>query len=131
MPTYSNPSRSTRAAKRPNNSENNLLPISNAGQEQLVPSPDGELQKKARKILMDKKQLSVLKNNLRIIGLYVNSRHLEMLTPPLGDSLYASSVCELDSAYCNRTGIAVYQITKLMYNEDENTFEKLISVALL
>ena len=128
MPTYSNPSRSTRAAKRPNNSENNLLPISNAGQEQLVPSPDGELQKKARKILMDKKQLSVLKNNLRIIGLYVNSRHLEMLTPPLGDSLYASSVCELDSAYCNRTGITVYQITKLMYNEDENTFEKLISV---
>ena len=77
---------------------------------------------------MDKTQLAILQNDLRIIGLYVNSRHLEMLAPSVGDSLYTSQVCKLDPVQCNRNGIAAYKITKLMYNEDENTFEKLVSV---
>ena len=80
-----------------------------------VANPDGKNQRQARKMLMDKTQLSVLQNDLRIIGLYVNSRHLEMLAPSVGDSLYTSQACKLDPVQCNRNGIAVYKITKLMY----------------
>lgn len=93
-----------------------------------IASPDGKNQRQARKMLMDNTQLSVLQNNLRIIGLYVNSRHLEMLAPTSGNSLYMSQACKLNPVQCNRNGIAVYKITKLMYNEDENSFEKLVSV---
>ena len=133
MPSYSNSSSSSRAAKRPAGSggtNGSSLPAPTAGKGTTMPvsNPNGKHQRQARKMLMDNTQLAVLQNDLRIIGLYVNSRHLEMLAPSLGDSLYVSQACELDPAQCDRTGIAVYKITKLMYNEDENTFEKLVSV---
>ena len=131
MPTYSNPSSSSRAARRPPNSaKGNTLPAptSGTGTSMPVASPDSKNQRQARKMLMDNTQLAILQNDLRIIGLYVNSRHLEMLAPSSGDSLYTSQACKLDPTQYNRNGIAVYKITKLMYNEDENSFEKLVSV---
>lgn len=130
MPTYSNPASTSRAARRPSAGAKSTLPTptSGAGIPMPVASPDGKNQRHARKMLMDNTQLAILQNDLRIIGLYVNSRHLEMLAPSLGDSLYTSQACKLDPAQCNRNGIAVYNVTKLMYNEDENSFEKLVSV---
>jgi len=133
MPTYSNSSSTPRAARRPTGSggtNSSSLPTPTAGKGTNMPvaNPDGKNQRQARKMLMDKTQLSVLQNDLRIIGLYVNSRHLEMLAPSVGDSLYTSQACKLDPVQCNRNGIAVYKITKLMYNDEENTFEKLVSV---
>lgn len=130
MPSYSNGSSTSRAARRPTGSGGSSLPVPNNGKEKGIPisNPDGRNQRQARKMLMDNAQLSALQNDLRVIGLYVNSRHLEMLAPSVGDSLYTSQVCKLDPMQCNRSGIAVYQITKLMYNESENTFEKLASV---
>lgn len=133
MPTYSNSSSTPRAARRPTGSSGtngSSLPAPTAGKGTPMPvaNPDGKKQQQARKMLMDKTQLAILQNDLRIIGLYVNSRHLEMLAPSVGDSLYTSQACKLDPVQCNRNGIAVYKITKLMYNEDENTFEKLVSV---
>ena len=130
MPTYSNPASTSRAARRPSAGAKSTLPTptSGAGVPMPVASPDGKNQRHARKMLMDNTQLAILQNDIRIIGLYVNSRHLEMLAPSLGDSLYTSQACKLDPAQCNRNGIAVYNVTKLMYNEDENSFEKLVSV---
>lgn len=131
MPTYSNPSSSSRAARRPSSStKSNAIPSPTPGTGTPMPvaGPDSKNQRQARKMLMDNTQLAILQNDLRIIGLYVNSRHLEMLAPSSGDSLYSSQACKLDPAQCNRNGIAVYKITKLMYNEDENSFEKLVSV---
>ena len=133
MPTYSNSSSTPRAARRPTGSSGtngSSLPAPTAGKGTPMPvaNPEGKNQRQARKMLMDKTQLAILQNDLRIIGLYVNSRHLEMLAPSVGDSLYTSQVCKLDPVQCNRNGIAAYKITKLMYNEDENTFEKLVSV---
>lgn len=131
MPTYSNPHPSSRAARRPSDSaksDTRGAGASGSGAPMPAAHPDRKNQRQARKMLMDATQLSVLQNDLRIIGLYVNSRHLEMLAPPLGDSLYTSQVCKLDPAQCDRDGIAVYKITKLMYNEEENSFEKLVSV---
>lgn len=131
MPTYSTPSSSSRAARRPSGEAKSSTlpaPTSSTGTPMPVASPDSKNQRQARKMLMDNAQLAILQNDLRIIGLYVNSRHLEMLAPSSGDSLYTSQACKLDPVQCNRNGIAVYKITKLMYNEDENSFEKLVSV---
>ncbi|BCI60365.1 ATP-binding protein [Solibaculum mannosilyticum] len=123
---------SHRAARRPQPSAGNGggSPLPTGGKRTIQPmaTPDSKQQKKAKKLLMDAHQLNVLQNDLRIVGVYVNSRHLEMLSPAGKDCLYTSVVDKLDPLQCNRTGIAVYQITKLMYNEEENSYEKLVSV---
>lgn len=90
--------------------------------------PISEQEGEAEKLLMDEEQLSRLANDLYVAGLYLNNHHLEMLSPSTGVNQYTSNVEELSSAYCSRQGIVIYQITKLMYNEEENTFEKLASV---
>ena len=131
MPSYSGSGGSSRSAKRPTGSSGGGLPTPSpvgTGSAMPVGNLDGAKQRQAKKMLMDATQLSLLQNNLRIASLYVNSRHLEMLSPATSGSLYTSEVCKFDSIQSGRSGIAVYQITKLMYNEDENSFEKLVSV---
>ena len=125
MPTYSN-STSSRAARRPASRSKNIPGETNTPLP--IASPNGKIQNQTEKMLMDNDQLAILQNDLRIIGLYVNSRHLEMLAPPSGKSLYTSQTCKIDPLQCNISGIAIYRITKLMYNEKENNFEKLESV---
>ena len=105
-----------RPAKRP------VRPVAPA------PLPEGsKRQEKAGKLLMDAAQLARLRSSLRYAGLYVNSRHLEMLAPPAGATgLYQ---CEIERPVSGSiAGIACYRITKLMYNEDEDSFEKLSSM---
>lgn len=116
MPTHTGTGTS-RPARRPDNS---------TGRKNSKIGNDAK--REAKKLLMDETQLSLLKNNLRIASLYVNSRHLEMLSPAPAGSLYTTEVCELETSAKNRAGIKLYQITKLMYNEDEDSFEKLTSV---
>jgi len=131
MPSYSSSSGASRAARRPTGSSGGNLPTPKpvgAGSSMPIENPDGTKQRQAKKLLMDATQLSLLQNNLRITSLYVNSRHLEMLSPAPTGSLYTSEACKFNSIQGGRTGIAVYQITKLMYNEEENSFEKLVSV---
>lgn len=141
MPSSSNPGATHRPARRPTGGGSSTSPVPGGGTGSRpvpgpgpgrmpapMPSPDEKKQKQARKMLMDNRQLSVLQNDLRIVGLYVNSRHLEMLAPAAGDSLYSSTVEEIAPVQKSRSGIAVYRVTKLMYNEEENSFEKLVSV---
>ncbi len=130
MPSYSRPGGTSRQPKRPTNSSNGSWPSPKPTGESSIPigNPDGTEQRKAKKMLMDASQLSLLQNNLRVASLYVNSRHLEMLSPAMSGSLYTNEVCQINSMQSGRSGIAIYQITKLMYNEEENSFEKLVSV---
>lgn len=92
-----------------------------------LPASDSKQQEAAKKILMSDSQQSALRSSLRFAGLYINSRHLEMLAPPTGvGSLYQ---CEVEKPVVGGiNGIAAYRITKLMYNEDEDSFEKLVSL---
>ena len=131
MPSYSGSGGSSRSAKRPAGTSGGSLPTPKpvgTGSSMPIGNPDGTKQRQAKKMLMDATQLSLLQNNLRIASLYVNSRHLEMLSPATSGSLYTSEACKFNPIQSGRSGIAVYQITKLMYNEDENSFEKLVSV---
>lgn len=127
-PTYSEGNKSHRPSLRPAGADRQGLPMPAGSNLLPVGQPDGTRQRQAKKLLMDREQLSILRNDLRVIGLYVNSRHLEMLAPDAGDSLYTSQACMPVPAQCERNGIAVYQITKLVYNDKENSFEKLVSV---
>lgn len=130
MPSYSSSSGSSRSAKRPTGTSGSSLPTPKptGGSSMPIGNLDGTKQRQAKKMLMDAKQLSLLQNNLRVASLYVNSWHLEMLSPATSGSLYTSEACRFNPIQSGRSGIAVYQITKLMYNEDENSFEKLVSV---
>lgn len=119
----------SRAARRPVPRNNPPQPApTGTGGRPAMGSPDGKVQRRAKKMLMDATQLSVLQNNLRMVSLYINSRHLEMLSPAMGDKLYTSQVLQKEQPNGPRAGIAIYQITKMMYNEDENSYEKLVSV---
>lgn len=89
-------------------------------------SPDGKTQYKAKKILMDKDQLARLNYNLRIAEVYVNNFQLELLSPHSG-KLYENTVIPYKSSP-DYTGIEIFEISRLVYNKDENVFEKLVSV---
>ena len=130
MPGYSSSGTTSRAARRPTPSGGGMpVPTGGAGTPQPTMNPDSKQQKQAKKLLMSGPQLALLQNNLRIASLYVNSRHLEMLSPETGHTAaYASTVKKLDASKRTKDGIAVFRISKLMYNEDENSFEKLASV---
>lgn len=138
MPGYSSSGTTSRAARRPTPSGGGMpvptgggmpVPTGGTGTPQPTMNPDSKQQKQAKKLLMSGPQLALLQNNLRIASLYVNSRHLEMLSPETGHTAaYASTVKKLDASKRTKDGIAVFRISKLMYNEDENSFEKLASV---
>ena len=113
MPSYSGVDSSSRPAKRPTGTSRSSLPTPKSAGESFVPigNLDDTKQRQVKKMLMDAKQLSLLKNNLRVVSLYVNSRHLEMLSPATSGSLYNSEVCKFNTIHSGRFGIAVYQIT--------------------
>lgn len=148
MPTYNTTGNTTgRPAKRPqkssggNRAVNNGMDGISGTKEKPVPInpiggenkkidivPDDLRQRKAKKFLMDDEQLSKLNHSLKIANLYVNCHHLEMLSPALPVDLYENEVCGMAKMSHSRQGIAVYQISKLMYCDEENSFEKLASV---
>lgn len=145
MPNNANASGSHRPARRPTATGSGGMSGSGENESRPVPSPaptgrgatprpvpmespDSKTQRRAKKLLMDDRQLSLLQNNLRVIGLYVNSRHLEMLSPAPTGALYHSTVREPAGSVPGSSGIAVYEISKLVFNEDENSYEKLVSV---
>ena len=151
MPTSPSP----RPAKRPNptggssgpNPTGGSAPLPNPSGSRPIPTPTGgsrpvptggsaplptptgnKMQTKTNKLLMDAAQLNELRNALRFVNLYVNSRHLEMLSPAPVGSLHSTTVCPLDAVHRSYTGISVCKVSKLMFNEEENAFEKLVSV---
>lgn len=92
-----------------------------------MPGGGNKQQQRTGKLLMTEAQQLALRSSLKLAGLYVNSRHLEMLAPSTGaGSIYQSEIDHPVTGGIN--GISVYCITKLMYNEDEDSFEKLTSL---
>ncbi|GEM_PF-741716 len=89
---------------------------------------DGKKRTKVSKLLMNDEERTKLDYNLRIANLYVNCRHLEMLSPASSTDLYQNEVCDMEYIDSSRQGISIYQISKMVYCDDENSFEKLTSV---
>ena len=86
-------------------------------------------EEKAKQLLMTKQRLEGLKDSLKLLDVFVNSRHMEMLQPAGYGDLYKSKVGVLEANKKNRLkNIAIYNVTKIMYNQDEDNFEKLVSV---
>ena len=86
-------------------------------------------QQKSRELLMNPRQLQELQMNIGIASMYVNSRHLEMLSPVhQDDALHETHVKNIAASQNTITGITAYELTKLVYNEEEDSFEKLATV---
>ena len=75
---------------------------------------------------MDEKQLTQLSNNLRIAEIFVNNYQLELLSPFSG-KYYENKVIPYGGC-SDYKGIAVFELSRLIYNEGEDIFEKLVSV---
>lgn len=81
------------------------------------------------KLLMTQKRLEGLKDSLNLLDIFINNRHMEMLSPASEYDLYSSKVVGLNEFKKNRTeNISIHCLNKIMYNEDEDNFEKLVSV---
>ena len=93
-----------------------------------VPGPGDRAHERASRLLMDREQAQRLRESLRLAALFVNSRHLEMLAPAAGRSLYRSEVQKPAGSILDRKGIAVFHVSRLMLNEEEDSFEKLVSL---
>ncbi|MCD7839641.1 MAG: DUF87 domain-containing protein [Erysipelotrichaceae bacterium] len=86
-------------------------------------------EEKAKQLLMTKQRMEGLKDSLKLLDVFVNNRHMDMLQPATFGDLYKSEVCVLENSKKNRLkNIAIYHVTKIMYNQDEDNFEKLVSV---
>lgn len=83
---------------------------------------------KAEKMLESNSGLIELQNNLKMLDVFINNKHMEMLSPAAGAQVpYSNKVQELDSFMRDMSGICVYSIDKIMLNPDESTYEKLVS----
>ena len=82
----------------------------------------------AEKLLESNANLVKLQNSLNLLDVFINNRHMEMLSPASGLSVpYTNEVQELPTSLKDTTGICVYCIDKIMLNPDESTYEKLVS----
>ena len=77
--------------------------------------------KKAQQLLMNESQLQLLDHNIQALNFFVNHGYMAVLN---------SGVVQKPEALPNNRSdeISVYELTRLMLNEGENTYEKLISV---
>ena len=83
----------------------------------------------AEKLLMDEKRKEALKDSLKLLDVFVNNRHMQMLTPAKANDLYYCNVEQFQSTKSNPVkNIRVYGIHKIMFNQEEDNFEKLVSL---
>lgn len=128
MPNNSSANGATRRAPRRTTGSGLPTPTGSNPLQGGTGNPDSKTTQKAKQLLMTKSQLEILQNNLRIAELFINSSHLEMLSPTTGNALHINSVCEISPGLKSTSGIVAYRVTKVMYNEEENSYEKLVSV---
>lgn len=82
----------------------------------------------AEKLLESNSSLVRLQNNLNLLDVFINNKHMEMLSPVTGAQVtYTNQVQPLDASLKDMSGICVYCIDKVMLNPDESTYEKLVS----
>lgn len=82
----------------------------------------------AEKLLESSSSLLKLQNNLNMLDIFINNKHMEMLSPVAGAQVpYSNEVQEIEPSLRDMSGICVYCIDKVMLNPDESTYEKLVS----
>ncbi|MBQ9082754.1 MAG: ATP-binding protein [Clostridia bacterium] len=127
MPDHTHTSSAGRSPIR-HSDQKGANPIHPANPVNPTGNPATKEQKAAAKILMGPEELSKLQNNLQVAGIFVDRRHLEMLAPTSTAGIHTSAARPMEAGTETRSGIAVYQITKLMYNPEEDSYEKLVSL---
>ncbi|MBR0485413.1 MAG: ATP-binding protein [Oscillospiraceae bacterium] len=113
-----------------------MQPVMPQPERASVPSPLPQSQPKLsaqqnrpREILMNESQLRQLQFYMNSANMYVSSRHLEMLSPVRNpNALYHTKVLPLSTEKKEITEVRVYRICQIMYQEEENSFEKLATV---
>lgn len=112
-----------------NSSKNVPLPTRTPAPTTTMPKiTHSEKSSEAEKLLESNASLMKLQNNLNMLDVFINNRHMEMLSPVIGgQAYYTNEVQEIDTALKDMSGICVYCIDKIMLNPDESTYEKLVS----
>lgn len=75
---------------------------------------------KANTLLMDSKQLLVLDRNISTLNSFINHHYMATLNK--------CAVLPMESIPPDRSSIQIFELTKLMLCESENTYEKLVSL---
>jgi len=76
--------------------------------------------RKASSMLMDDKRIEVLNNNIATLDSFINHSYMADLSK--------CRVLPMQNVPSNRESIAVYEITKLMLSDEEDTYEKMVSL---
>lgn len=118
--------------RAPRNSANKMTPAS-GGAPAHTPAPSQsapakiDLQnaqpdemKRAAVMLMDDKRIQALNSNIRALDSFINHSFMA--------DLHACRVQPMQSLPANRSSIGVYELTKLMLSEGEDTYEKMVSL---
>lgn len=76
--------------------------------------------RKASALLMDDKRISILNNNIQSLNHYINQNYLEKLS--------ACDVVPVEGDTEDHSSISAYEVSRLMLNPKESTYEKLVSL---
>lgn len=76
--------------------------------------------KKASAMLMDEKRIQVLNANIGTLDAFINHHYMAELS--------RCKVLPMEDAPADRSNICVYELTKLMLSDVEDTYEKLVSL---
>ena len=76
--------------------------------------------RKASALLMDDKRISILNNNIQSLNHFINQNYLEKLS--------ACDIVPVEGDTEDHSSVSAYQISRLMLNPKESTYEKLVSL---
>lgn len=115
----------------PNSYKSNMpstVPTSRRTSSPVPQMQHSEKASKAEKLLESNASLVKLQNNIEMLDIFINNKHMEMLSPVAGSQVsYSNEVQEIDTSMKDISGICIYSIDKIMLNPDESTYEKLVS----
>ena len=94
-------------------------PANPAARPDLKGAQSGEM-RKASAILMDDNQIQTLGSNISALNSFINHSYMAQLQ--------SCRVLPMSSIPANRSSIGVYEVTKLMLSEGEDTYEKMVSL---
>lgn len=125
----SNPSSSLPIPSTNSRSTNTTSSVPTKATPKAVPQmKHSEKATEAEKLLESNSNLVKLQKNIEMLDVFINNRHMEMLSPVNSAQVsYSNEVQEIDSSLRDMSGICVYCIDKVMLNPDESTYEKLVS----
>lgn len=97
-------------------------PETNASPQKRKTANDAYTQegRKASALLMDDKRISILNNNIQSLNHYINQNYLEKLS--------ACHVVPVAGDTEDHSSISAYEVSRLMLNSKESTYEKLVSL---